>query len=184
MRRLTKDNAILAVIDVQEKLAAVIHEQDVLLKNVERLIRGCRVLGLPAVVTEQYSKGIGPTTTTLRQALDETFGYEPIEKMCFSSFGCGPFAETIARSGRKQVILCGIEAHVCVYQTSLDLLDAGYEVYLVGDAVSSRTARNRDLAIQRLVAEGARLTTTEMALFEMTVESGTDMFRAISRLVK
>ncbi len=184
MPRLTRENAILAVIDIQEKFTTVIHEHEALQTNVDRLIRGCHVLGVPAIVTEQYTKGLGPSTPLVRQALEETCGYSPIEKMCFSSFRSTPFAEALSRSKRREVILCGIETHVCVYQTAIDLLDAGYGVHLVGDAVSSRTERNRDLAIQRLVSEGARLTTTEMLLFELTVDSGTDLFRAISRLVK
>lgn len=184
MRKLMKDSAMLVVIDVQDRLARVIDGSDELEQNIARLVRGAAILGVPAVVTEQYPKGIGPTSELVRSAFLETGEFDPIQKMCFSSWGCAEFAERVRTTGRTQVLVAGIEAHVCVYQTVLDLLDEGYAVWIVADAVSSRTARNRELALQRLVAEGARLTSTEMALFEMTVESGNDTFRAISTLVK
>jgi len=184
MRRLTSDSAILVVIDVQERLAKVIDGIDEVEANIGRLVRGAAILGVPSIVTEQYPKGIGPTTEHVRKAFEETGSFNPIHKMCFSSWGCGEFADTIRNSGRRQVIVTGIEAHVCVHQTTLDLLESDYSVWIVADAVSSRTARNRETAIQRMVSEGARLTSTEMALFEMTVESGTDTFKAISKLVK
>ncbi len=184
MMNLDRHQAILAVIDVQERLMAVIHEASTVDANVDRLIRGCHVLGLPILVTEQYPKGIGPTTSVVREAMQATGAGGPIQKMCFSSFGSDEFSGAIRNSGRRQVILCGVEAHVCVYQTCRDLLGAGFEVSLVADAVSSRTVRNREHAIQRMTSDGARLTTTEMALFEMTGISGTDEFRAISKLVK
>lgn len=184
MRRLQRESALLAVIDVQEKLARVIHGIEDVEANVARLVRGAAVLGVPLIATEQYPKGIGPTTSTVRSAIDESGAFEPIQNMCFSSWGCADFASRIRASGRTQIVVSGIEAHVCVYQTCLDLLDAGLGVWVVADAVSSRTARNRDIALSRLAAEGARLTSTEMALFEMTVEAGTAAFKAISTLVK
>jgi len=184
MRRLQSHSALLAVIDVQEKLARVIHEIDSVEQNIARLVSGARLLGVPAIATEQYPKGIGPTTQIVRSAFEDSGTFEPVQKMCFSSWGCDEFADHVRRSERRQIIVTGIEAHVCVYQTCLDLLDVGYGVWIVADAVSSRTPRNRDLALERLVAEGGRLTSTEMALFEMTVESGTDTFKAVSRLVK
>jgi Amidases related to nicotinamidase len=184
MSRLDRNKAVLVVIDVQEKLVRVIHEHDEVEKNIERLIRGSRVLGVPVLVTEQYRKGLGATTELLARAFEETGGFDPIEKMCFSSWGCAAFAEKLKASGRREVILCGIEAHVCVYQTALDLLRGGFEVTLVADAVSSRTPRNRRIAIERMMLEGAKLSTTEMALFEMTVESGTEEFKSISKIVK
>jgi len=184
MTKLDRNQAILAVIDVQDRLMSVIHEADAVEANVDRLIRGAHVLGVPVVVTEQYPKGIGPTTSVVRGAMFATGTAEPIQKMCFSSFGAEEFSAALKNSGRRQVILCGVEAHVCVYQTCRDLLADGFEVFLAADATSSRADRNRELAIQRMTSDGARLTTTEMALFEMTVESGTDEFRAISKLVK
>lgn len=156
----------------------VIHERLEVERNVERLIRGAHVLGVPVIVTEQYVKGLGPTVEPLRAALEETGGYRPFEKDCFSAYGCLPPLD------RRQVLIAGVETHVCVYQTVLDLLGAGFPVWIAADAVSSRTPRNRDLALQRLVSEGAKLSSTEMALFEMLVAAGTDEFRAVSKLVK
>lgn len=184
MRRLERDSALLVVIDVQERLAPVIDGIEDVESNIARLIRGAAILGVPSILTEQYPKGIGSTTPAIRQALEETGGFDPVQKMCFSSWGCREFAERVRASGRRQIIVTGIEAHVCVHQTCLDLLDDGFSVWIVADAVSSRTARNREIALRRMVGEGARLTSTEMALFEMTVESGTETFKAISKLVK
>ncbi|MGA7615441.1 MAG: hydrolase [Thermoanaerobaculia bacterium] len=184
MQKLSKENAVLVVIDVQEKLARVIDRIIDVQRNIERLIRGAAVLGIPALLTEQYVKGLGPTTEIIRTAFTETHGYEPMEKLCFSSCGLEPFETKLESLNRRQILLCGIETHVCVYQTALDLLARGFEVHLVADAVSSRTAGNREIAIARMTDEGAKLTSTEMALFEMTVTSGTDEFRAISKLVK
>ncbi|HEY6843918.1 MAG TPA: isochorismatase family protein, partial [Thermoanaerobaculia bacterium] len=151
----------------------VISNRQALERNIGRLIRGAKILGVPIVVTEQYVKGLGHTVEGLRDALGGD--YKPIEKDCFS--GYRPL-------DRKQVIIAGIETHVCVYQTVSDLLANGYEVTIVADAVSSRTEENKSIALQRMVADGAKLSSTEMALFEMTVTSGTDEFRAISKLVK
>ena len=162
----------------------VIHERFEVEQNIERLIRGAHVLGVPAIVTEQYVKGLGSTVEPLRAALEATSGYRPIEKSCFSAHGCAPFAAQLAARDRRQVLIAGVETHVCVYQTVRDLLSAGWKVWIVADAVSSRTARNRDIALQRLVSEGARLSSTEMALFEMLVAAGTDEFRAVAKLVK
>ena len=156
----------------------VIHERAEVERNIERLIRGAHVLGVPVVVTEQYVKGLGPTVAPLRAALEETGGYRPIEKDCFSAQRCLPALE------RRQVLLAGVETHVCVYQTAIDLLAAGVGVWIVADAVSSRTPRNRDIALGRLVSEGAKSSSTEMALFEMLGVAGTEEFRAISKLVK
>ena len=184
MRRIERSNALLAVIDVQEKFAGVIDGFDAVRRNVERLIRGCHILGVPLAMTEQYPKGLGETVAELKATLDETYATKPAQKMCFSGQACDEFAEQLISAGRKQIVLAGIETHVCIWQTAIDLLDAGYEVFVVADAVSSRTVQNREIALRRLEAEGAKLTSTEMVLFEMTIEAGTDEFRAISKLVK
>jgi nicotinamidase-related amidase len=182
--RLQRDSAVLAVIDVQEKLMPVIDRHKEVVRNVDRLVRGCHVLGVPAILTEQYVKGLGATVPAIRTAFEETSGYRPVEKACFSAHGCEAFATQLAALERKQVLVAGVEAHVCVYQTVLDLLSAGLEVTLIADAVSSRTAENREIALRRLVSEGVKLSSTEMALFELTTVSGTAEFKAISRLVK
>jgi isochorismate hydrolase len=184
MSRLDRNKALLAVIDVQERLTRVIHQGEQLQRNIERLVRGCSILGVPAVLTEQYPKGLGPTTSTVKNAFDETYGEPPIQKMCFSGWACEGFAEEVKRVRRKQIIIAGIEAHVCVWQTVLDLLEDRFEVFVVADAVSSRTANNRDIALHRMISEGAKVASTEMVLFELTVNAGTEEFKKISALVK
>ena len=162
----------------------VIDRHEEVVANIERLVRGCHVLGVPILLTEQYVKGLGPTVSGVRRALVETSGYAPIEKSCFSAHGCADFEGELQRSGRRQVLLAGVETHVCVNQTALDLLAAGYGVFLVADALSSRTAGNREIALGRLAGEGATVVSTEMALFELLAVSGTDEFRAIYKLIK
>jgi nicotinamidase-related amidase len=128
--------------------------------------------------------GLGPSVEPVREVFRETIGYHPVEKQCFSACGSEQFTALLTALGRKQVLLAGVETHVCVYQTALDLLARGLEVHVIADAVSSRTPVNKDVALRRMTSEGARLSSTEMALFELTGASGTDQFRAIAKLVR
>jgi nicotinamidase-related amidase len=184
MSRLQREKSVLVIIDVQERLMPAIDRHQELEANVDRLVRGTYLLGVPSLLTEQYVRGLGETVEPIRRAFAETFGFHPIEKSCFSSLGCAPFEAKLRELDRSQVLLAGVEAHVCVYQTAADLLEAGFEVHLVADAVSSRWPENKEIALRRLVSDGVKLTSTEMALFELLVTSGTDEFRAISKLVK
>jgi nicotinamidase-related amidase len=184
MARLDRAHAALVIIDVQEKLMPVIHDQEGVTRNLERLVRGCHILGVPELLTEQYVKGLGSTVAPLRRAFEESGGYMPLEKLCFSGLRSDQFHDALGRLGRKQIIVAGVETHVCVFQTVRDLLSDGYEAHIVADAVSSRTAQNREIALRRMIDEGAWLTSTELALFDLLVQSGTDEFRAIARLVK
>lgn len=152
--------------------------------NVERLVRGCHVLDVPPLLTEQYVKGLGGTVPRVRRAFEETFGYTPIEKNCFSANAAGELQAALRQLRRKQIVVAGVEAHVCVYQTVTDLLAAGYQVTIIADAVSSRTAENKSIALQRMAGEGAKLSSTEMALFELLGAADTDEFRQILALVK
>jgi nicotinamidase-related amidase len=182
--RLDRTNTLLLIIDVQEKLMPAIDDAGGVIRNIDRLVRGCHVLGIPAVLTEQYVRGLGPTVEPVRRAFEETTGYAPIEKSCFSAYGCEAFSARLAALGRTHIVVAGVETHVCVYQTVEDLLARGLAVSVVADAVSSRTPRNRELALLRMTLDGAKPSSTEMAMFELTVTSGTDEFRAISRLIK
>jgi nicotinamidase-related amidase len=182
--RLHRTQTALVVIDVQQKLMPVIDGAADVIRNIDRLVRGCHILGIPALLTEQYVKGLGPTVEAVRVAFEETHGYRPIEKLCFSAQGCDAFATQLAALGRKQVLIAGVETHVCVYQTIADLLAAEFEVTVIADAVASRTPANKAIALERIVSDGAKLSSTEMALFELCVQAGTDEFRAISRLLK
>lgn len=182
--KLHRDDTALVIIDVQEKLMPVIDGSANVILNLERLVHGCHILGVPVLLTEQYVKGLGPTVDRVRRALEATGGYAPVEKSCFSAYGCEAFSAGLAALGRTQILIAGVETHVCVYQTVEDLLARDFAVSVIADAVSSRTAQNREIALQRMASDGAKRTSTEMALFELTVAAGTDEFRAISRLVK
>ncbi|HEX7706797.1 MAG TPA: hydrolase [Thermoanaerobaculia bacterium] len=182
--RLERASTALVIIDVQEKLMPVIDRREAVELNISRLVSGAHLLGIPILVTEQYVKGLGATVSPVRETLENAGGYRPIEKDCFSAHGCAPFRSELEMLNRRQVVVAGIETHVCVYQTVTDLLKGGYDVTIVADAVSSRTAENREIALRRVVSEGARLSSTEMTLFELVGTSGTDEFRAISKLIR
>ena len=184
MTRLQRHEALLLVVDVQEKLMPVIDGAAEVVANIERLVRGCHVLDVPPLLTEQYVKGLGRTVPRVRRALEETFGYEPIEKSSFSANGAGEFQAALRGLRKKQILVAGVETHVCVYQTVGDLLAAGYEVTLIADAISSRTVENKTIALQRMSRDGAKLSSTEMALFELLGVAGTDEFTQILALVK
>lgn len=184
MRKLDRHDAVLLVIDVQEKLMPVIDGREEVERNIARLVDGCFALGVPILVTEQYVKGLGPTVAPVREALERAGAYNPVEKMSFSAHACTEFVRELQSAGRRQVLVSGVETHVCVYQTVSDLLSAGLHVTLIADALSSRTLSNKDIALRRMTADGADLSATEMALFELTVQSGTDEFRSIARLLR
>ena len=175
------NDSILVVIDCQTKLMPAINNTDVLEETVAKLAKGIRVLGVPAVVTQQYTKGLGPTTDLICEALGD-FG--PVEKTTFSAMGCPEFAEAMKAAGRKNVIMTGTETHICVQQTTLELLDAGYNVYLVQDCVGSRKDNDKDTACQRMAAAGAVVTTYEAVLYELLKGAKAEGFKEISAIVK
>lgn len=179
---LNLNNTTLLIIDVQERLVPVMLNKEKLLDNLQRLIKGANVLKLPIIYTEQVPEKLGPTLPEIADLLTEAS--DPISKSSFSCYSCSPFVEQLKELGRTQVLVAGIETHVCVYQTAIDLLEQGYEVQLVTDAVSSRTAENRQLAVNRMKEAGAKLTSTEMALFELLRVAEGDKFRQVSRIVK
>ncbi|MDV2989464.1 MAG: hydrolase [Dehalogenimonas sp.] len=178
---LTADNALLLIIDVQVKLFRVMPDKEELLKKIGNLIQGCALLGVPAIITEQNTAGLGPTIPEIASLTPET---ATIEKFTFSCCAENGFLETLRNTGRRQIIICGIESHICVYQTALELQKAGYEVQIVTDGVASRSPANRKLALTRLQNEGIRLTGVEMALFEMLKTARSEQFKAVSTLIK
>jgi nicotinamidase-related amidase len=178
---LKPDNTALVLIDVQGKLASLMHQREQLYRNLEILIRGAQVLDLPILWLEQYPQGLGPTIPEVAGLLQ---GQKPLAKVCFSACGLPEFSQALAGCGRRRVLLAGIEAHICVYQTCRDLLDQGYGVEVVGDAVSSRTPENKQTGLDRMAQAGAMLTSVEMALFELLRMAGTPQFKEIARLVK
>lgn len=179
---LTIDNTALIVIDVQGKLAQLMHQKEDLFANLEKIIKGIQVLEIPIVWTEQVPEKLGQTTPEIAQLLANTA--EPIAKSSFSCCGHPPFMDALKPLNRKQVLLTGIETHVCVYQTALDLLKLGYEVQVVTDAVSSRASENKQIGLERMNEAGATLTSTEMALFELLRVAEGPQFKEITKIVK
>jgi nicotinamidase-related amidase len=177
---LSSDTAVLVVIDIQGRLAETVDAREETFENVKKLIRSANVLGLPVLLTEQYPEGLGPTRPDIRELIDA----EPIAKTAFSAWGEPAFVQALEATARRQVLLCGIETHVCVYQTAVDLAAARYDVHVVADAVTSRTARNRRLGINKMKGRGAEVTGVEMALFEMLRVARGDAFKHIIRIVK
>ncbi len=175
------ENSVLIIIDVQEKLWRVIYEKEKLLDNLQRLIKGVQVLGIPIVMTEQYPQGLGKTLPEITALLP---GLRPVEKLSFSCCGDTNFLNELKKLNRNQALIAGIESHVCVYQTAVDLLASGYLVEAVTDCISSRTQENLELGIHRMEAAGAKPTSVEMILFELLKAAGSEQFRAISKIVK
>ena len=171
---LTRENTALVVLDVQGKLAQLMHRKEDLFRNLGTLIEGMRLLNVPIVWMEQYPRGLGPTAPEVALHIS---GLEPMAKVSFSACGLPPFLDRLRALGRKQVVLSGIETHICVYQTARDLLREGYHVEIAADAVASRAPENRQLALDKAVRAGAELTCVEMALFELVKEGATDEFR-------
>lgn len=181
MRLMNRDDSILVVIDCQTKLMPAIKDTEQLEATVIKLAKGINVLGVPVVVTQQYTKGLGPTMDSITEALGE---FEPIEKTTFSAMGCPEFVEAMKASERKNVILIGTETHICVEQTALELMEAGYNVYLVQDCVGSRKDNDKMIACNRMQAAGAVVTTYEAVLYELLKGAKEDGFKAISAIVK
>ncbi len=179
---LDRGNAFLLVVDVQERLASAMPKAALadLEKNAAVLIRAARRLGLPVVATEQYPKGLGRTVPALRELLPDA----PMEKLEFSCAAAEPVARHIAASGRKQAIVAGMEAHVCVFQTVRDLLADGFSVFLAQDAVVSRTDANRAVGLRLCEKAGATLTSTEAVLFDLLGVAGTPEFKELAPLIK
>lgn len=177
---LKKGNALLVFIDVQGKLSELVDGSEVLFGNLRRLLQGMNALDVPVIFTEQIPEKIGPT----REEFQEFITEPPITKSSFGCCGEPAFFQTLEKTGRKQVILCGIETHICVYQTALQLLEAGYEVSVITDAVSSRDPANKVLALRRLENEDVKLTGTEMLLFELLSDAKDPAFKSILNIVK
>jgi nicotinamidase-related amidase len=177
--------SLLLIVDIQEKLAPAIHEGAAAIANNRRLLAAAAQLKVPVVVTEQYVRGLGPTVADLQPWLQQaTVDVEKIEKIHFGACGEPGFVAGLQARQRPQIVITGMETHVCVLQTALGLLAAGFEVYLVADAASSRTPENKAAALARLQAAGARIVTTEMVIFEWLERAGTADFRALLPQIK
>jgi nicotinamidase-related amidase len=179
---LKQEKSVLIVVDYQAKLLPSIASHEGLLERAGRLIRGARLLGLPVLVTEQYPKGVGPTEAGIVEALGDA--YRPVQKMTMSCMGVEEFRRALEATGRRQALLCGIEAHVCVHQSAADLLEAGYEVHLIADCVSSREARDAELAVRRAAQMGCRISTHELAIFEMLRRADIPEFKEWIKIIR
>ncbi len=166
---LTKQDTVLVLIDIQGKLARIVDNSEFVIQNIANMVQGAKVLGLPILWLEQYPKGLGPT---------------PIEKITFSAYDTPEFVAALEATGRKKVLIAGIETHICVYQTTAHLLQNGYEVEVLADCVSSRTALNTQIGLEKMKQCGAKITSVEMALFEMQQIARGDEFKAISKIIK
>jgi nicotinamidase-related amidase len=169
------------VIDIQERLVPVMEESEQFVENCGKLIQGLQILGLPLLVTQQYTKGLGETVEEIKSVIKDFYF---IEKKDFSCFDEPMVAEKLALLGIQNVIICGIESHVCVLQTAIDLKEAGYTPVVVMDCVSSRSFDTVDLAMERFRHEGILMTSMESILFELTRSASAPEFKEISKLVK
>ena len=175
--RLDRERAALVVVDVQEAFRRAVPDFERTAQATATLIRGAEAIGIPVKITEQYPRGLGETVPEVAEHLPA--GTEPLEKVCFSAAE----AEGFELGGRDQVLVGGIETHVCVNQTVLDLLGGGAEVHVAEDAVASRTAENKRVGLHKMEHAGAVLTSVETALFELLGRAGTDEFKAVQKLI-
>ena len=181
MPRLRPDDALLLLVDMQERLQPHMHDDARLRAKAGALARGCQLLDVPVFVTEQYPKGLGHTVPELREVVEHA---GVLEKTAFSCAGDPSIRARVEASGRRGVLLAGIEAHVCVLQTALDLLEEGYAVHVVEDAVGSRSPADREVGIARMRRNGAQPASVEMVLFELMGSSRHPRFKDVQALVK
>lgn len=175
------DQTAFVLVDVQGKLAQIVHESEELHANLEKLIKGLQVLDIPIFWLEQYPDGLGATTESLGELLK---GQQPIAKMTFSAMGNEEFVKQLEASGRKQLLIAGIETHICVYMTAADLVAQGYQVEVVVDAVTSRTEANKMIGLQKMKHLGVSGTCVETALYELLGEAGTPEFKRVLQVIK
>lgn len=177
---MNRDDTALVVIDMQEKLLPLVVGHERIAWNIGRLLDAANLFGVPAVATEQYPQGLGRTLPQLAAKIAAAIP----DKLHFSCGACGEAFTQLAERGIHRLLLCGIEAHVCVQQSAIDLMAAGFRIYLAVDAVGARFDIDRDIALRRMEASGATLTTTEAAIFEWCEVAGTAEFRSLSQLIK
>ena len=179
--RIHPDKTLALIIDYQERLMPAIKDNDTLAHNTGILLSGLDLLEIPMLVSRQYPKGLGDTIAEVRE---KTRKAKIFDKTTFSCWGEGAIREEITNSGRKNIILCGIETHICCLQTAVDLLEAEYSVLMVADCLGSRKSNDKKMGLRRAAQEGAILTTYESILFELTVGKESPAFKGISQLVK
>jgi nicotinamidase-related amidase len=180
MNTISNKNSLVLMIDVQEKLVKMLGESDVSI-NAERIVKAAEILNIPLIITEQYPKGLGSTLDSIKNSLS---GAKYVEKTNFSALKEEGFEDIVKSFDKKQVILFGIEAHICVLQTAFDLINKGYEVFVVENASGSRCEDNKQAALKRLMHSGVQIVTTEMVLFELLEGSKHPNFKEVQALIK
>ena len=175
------DDTALVIVDVQGKLAKIMHQSQELLKNISNMIQGAKLLNIPVLWLEQYPKGLGSTNEQIQALLTSN---TPVEKMTFSAYRTEAFQQQLEKLNKKSLLVAGIESHICVYQTVNDLLERSYEVEIITDCISSRTLANKQVGIDKMVSIGAKVTSVEMTLFELMQTAEHPKFKEISKLIK
>jgi nicotinamidase-related amidase len=181
LQLLDKKRSGLLVVDMQKKLLKTMPNPDLLTENVLKLIEGFKIIERPVFLTEQYPEGLGKTEPAIKKALK---GVEIGEKLSFSCCGIKGFSQKLRKQKIDQVVLCGIETHICIWQTAMDLLYDSFDVSVVKDCVCSRKVIDHETALNRMQANRIQISTTEIVLFELLEKAGTDDFKKISELVK
>ncbi|MDW0111988.1 hydrolase [Sporosarcina saromensis] len=176
-----REQTVFVLVDVQGKLSEIVHESEKMLTNLRKLIQGLQVLDIPILWLEQYPDGLGPTNEKIARLLE---GTTPIPKMTFSAFKTDTFKEQLQLLNRNQVLIAGIETHICVYQTAVDLQLNGYDVQVVEDAVSSRTNENKEVGLRKMAALGVQVTSVEMALYELMERADDPAFKQLLKIIK
>lgn len=179
--RIHKENTVALIVDIQEKLFPFIDENEKLANNVLKLLKGLKILEIPLIVSEQYKKGLGETIPILKEVLSNSPFFE---KITFSCCDNSDIFNNILTANRKNILVCGIESHICVLQTVEDLLEKKYTPIVIADCVSSRNPYDKEIALKRMEKSGAIITTLESILFELTRVAGSEQFKSISKLVK
>ena len=179
--RILQEDTIGLVVDIQERLFPVMAGKEELLKNCRILIEGLQVLKVPVLFTQQYTRGLGETIPEIKEIAEK---FDFIEKRAFSCWDEPVFKEKLKTTGKQNIVICGIESHVCVLQTAVDLREAGFNPVVVMDCITSRELKSREIATLRYLSEGIRMATCESILFELTRTSESPEFREISRHVK
>lgn len=179
---LDREKTALVVVDMQEAFRAAVSDFPLIASRISIAVRGFQALNLPIIITEQYPKGLGGTAEEILFSLPPDF--EIVEKTAFSSCGAGSFKEKLSAVGASQVVLCGLETHVCVNQTAHDLLNEGFEVHLLTDAVASRFEHDKEAGLRKMLGSGVTPSSVEMALFELLRDSKHEQFKEIQELIK
>lgn len=178
---LKRENTAFVLIDVQGKLAEIVHESKQMMKNLQILIEAMKILEIPIIWVEQYPEGLGPTSKELADLLTD---YQPIRKMTFDACKTEQFVQAVKETGKTHMLVAGIETHICVYQTAYGLKQLGYDVEVVQNGVSSRRLEDKEVGLEKMKSAGILVTCVETAIYELLEVAGTEQFKKILKLVK